>query len=786
MKLFISLAFIIGYSYAIAQCPLATNYQYLQANQVRAAIPSAIELFRTKNTSGEFFVGIAPADKKTTIDYSGIWLAGLRPDGSYINSFQYSTSDDSGSDFSAGPILKDHPVPEFCNQWDKVWSVYKYEIEAHRKDFADNGIIDHPIPSIFSWPGKENPHFLNYNQFQLPAGSFAPFQDNNGDSIYDPMQGDFPLLDGVEKQPDQITWSVFNDKYPAYRTWNPPMNIEGHRTTWAYYCQDNPVLNNTIFVRYLLINKGHEIYDSLIFGIKTEFDIGCFSDDYAGTSIRHNAVFGYNRWPEDPTCFNSNGFGMHPPVQAMAYLNKHLFSSYISGTGVHGGVLKEQIYNELNGYHYDGVPQTAAGQGYKTNGLNTLFSFPGNPWVKGEWSMYQENIRGMDIKPLASIYLGTFEPGATQSIDLAYLFVSEPGFDHLENVSAMYEQLDSLQHWYQEGFKNHCQQEIGYCSTDCVWPGDANNDGTANHEDLLAIGLNNGATGNTRSGAVNWAPKSSEPWSGPSQKYADADGNGIIDRSDKRVTQWHYNFVRPDYNASPDVYPIGPELSIRPNLTGAFNNITPGQSIMAHIQLTQVPALQGLAFSLVFDSNYFDRIDTAGTNGNTFQLVFSDSTRHQLDFARFDLDLNNNIPAQDNLYTFSIKAPTKFPNGRTNDTTWLRFKNIIGIKKDGTTIPLGGTDLKAVFAKSTVAYDPKYDIQNLSVYPNPVADRLSLDFPGLQVDKITWLSVDGVTFKTMNGCQDHVEIDTSTFPSGLYFLKIEKQGFTTLKKILIE
>lgn len=769
-----------------AQCPIPVSYEVLHANEIRAAIPSALELFTTDEIGGGFQIGTTPKEMRTTIYNSGIWLAGLSSNGSIKASVQTYTINDK-TDFGTGPITGDPVDVDFCKDWDKVWKVTRAEIDAHIGDFNDNGVIDNVIQSIMSWPGRNNPHFQTYNQFELPEGEFAPFWDQNGDGIYNPMTGDYPYLFGVETQPDQMTWSVFNDATSATRTNPGSLNMQVERTTWAYYCDDNPVLNKTIFVRYKVINKGLEKLDSCFFGIHTDFDLGCFSDDYAGTSIKHNAVYAYNADNEDDDCQGIKGFQSNPPVQAMTILNKPLFASYIKAeenTVFSGSPI--EIFLQLNGLHISGVPQTAEGDGYLTNGSVTKYSFSGDPWKDDEWSMFQEQLNNIDVRPLASVSLGSMSPQAIAQLDLAFLYVREPGKDYLENVTAMYDQLDSLHHWYKKGLKNECMQSSLFCTNDCVWPGDANNDGTANHYDLLAIGVNHGATGKTRPGLLNWAAKAAEAWLLKDQKHADADGNGLIDKADFEVTKMNYQQKRPDYVSLPDTYPVGPELSVYSIPTNNFTNITPGKKILANIKLTGVSELQGLAFSLEYDDRYFFGIDTLNNSSSNFQFAYADNRKHQLDFARYDIDLGRTLPANDRLYSFYITANTQFPSDITTDSTWLRFKNIVGIKSDGTTIPIGGTDLLAVFSKGTVATDPISELEDIAVFPNPASDQLTLLFPGNSLDRVQLFNTSGILVKIDSGCSDQLELDIRSLTPGIYFLKIEKKGYSAVKKIIVE
>ena len=66
-----------------------------------------------------------------------------------------------------------------------------------------------------------------------------------------------------------------------------------------------------------------------------------------------------------------------------------------------------------------------------------------------------------------------------------------------------------------------------------VWPGDANNDGVVDENDVLLLGPNVGATGPARGlGYDVWAGQPAEPWTPEALTYVDTDGDGAIDRND--------------------------------------------------------------------------------------------------------------------------------------------------------------------------------------------------------------------------------------------------------------
>lgn len=99
-----------------------------------------------------------------------------------------------------------------------------------------------------------------------------------------------------------------------------------------------------------------------------------------------------------------------------------------------------------------------------------------------------------------------------------------------------------------------------YNETNCVpgseyvWPGDANNDGIVNLKDINTISKFVGTTGPSRGNASSsWSNQISQDWNRTihlNSKYADTDGNGVVDQAD-------INLVHSNFNQSHKLLPQG-------------------------------------------------------------------------------------------------------------------------------------------------------------------------------------------------------------------------------------
>ena len=70
---------------------------------------------------------------------------------------------------------------------------------------------------VLEWPGQANPFFADAVGFELPFASqgLAPYWDENGDGLYTPQFGDYPIIEirgcSLPNYADQMEFWIFND-----------------------------------------------------------------------------------------------------------------------------------------------------------------------------------------------------------------------------------------------------------------------------------------------------------------------------------------------------------------------------------------------------------------------------------------------------------------------------------------------------------------------------------------------------------------------------------------------
>ncbi|MEN0007037.1 MAG: T9SS type A sorting domain-containing protein, partial [Bacteroidota bacterium] len=785
------------------------NDTYLHANNIRALLNNSGSLFLDKGGNAQFQAPFTNTDSPNSIFAAGLWLGGINAANElFISAPTYGYAGNSPAnrdyDYLPGPLDTDGNLAPNCENWDNVWSVARFEIEQHQADYADNNTVDQPLPAIYEWPGRGNPYFEELNGFALPTITepLAPFFDNNNDGVYNPDDGDYPIVLQSTTLPQQITWSVFNDLSTGESGINEPLGFEIQLTTWAFNCSDNMQLNNTIFTSYKIINRSNAPLDSLHVGIWNDFDIGCFDDDLVGSAPELNTFFAYDIGQDEPDC--SNPYEGIPPIQATTILNEDLsYAMRIGRPGTSSGPattdpnLPTEFYNFLTGRWNDGTPLTFGGTGYDETGTNpiTPFIFPNDPSDPMGWSQPTSGLPEGDVRSVGSVEIGSFAPGQIQTIDVAYsTFIVDDG-DTFSNLDGMYEGLSALQNWYDSNFEGVCTAPLA-CEEDCLWPGDTDADGIANHCDLLPIALKFDATGPLRNPPLIWASTTSESWGdqqadGTDTKHVDANGDGVIDATDFEITLINFDRTTPDYITPDDIYPpIGPDLffTTAPT-TNNFQDLEADDSFIGILRLDTISDLVGIALTIEYDTRYFASLEplfATDLTPPTMRFARERPNTGEVDFVRITTD-GTPIEAG-SLVPMQVNLPEVFLEPLPADTSVIRVKNIKAIRADGSIIAFTALPITATFQGITVSTDePEIQQEHLKVFPNPTNAQVTIQAEGQLIEAVQLLSSAGQEVLSRKALSEQqTQLSIGHLPKGLYLLRVKLSKQWTVRKIIVE
>lgn len=845
--------FLLRYSYILvvaslclstsghAQCDASKQATFLHANSTRTPFyPSGYFFHENQNAGyipnyyGSEFLDVA------SIFAGGLWVGGIDANEQTKVSVATYGWANNRADFNPGPIdprtgLAWHEEG-YCETFNRVWKVRRHEIEALLEDIEDNGEIDHPIAtSIKGWPSVGNPYFEEIWGVPLPDFQLAPFFDKNGDARYDPVEGDYPIIgnDLWEAMPDELLWAVFNDQIEHTESNSEPLNIEVQLSAWAFDCSDFDIANQSIFTRHKIIYYGNEPLKDVRIGLWTDPDIGCYTDDYAGCNPSLNTAYFYNADAIDGesgfNCqFGINTFGEVLPVQALTLLNEPMESfNYMANPGIASPLpattdpnTVEEYYHFLDGRWRDGSPITVGGNGYNSSTETTKFIFPDNPNDVSGWSQTSVNFsQNTDFRTLSTTHIDEILPGRVINLDAAYSFHRVDQASHLEAVNLMEEQIPLLQAFYDGGFQTTCTQSASCIDSDCVWPGDANNDGIANHKDVLSlgIGVGNAAQGQRRNSINNsWRPNIVANWGdnlvdGTDFKHLDCDGNGRLLAGDQNAIEQNYDQQITGYieQLEPPTQDGILEFKMMSSKRVIDYNGTPGERFLpVQVALNSNDTeLYGVAFTLSFNPEWMNKnglfvasITNSNfivpiTQNNGLKLKQGSAASGKLDVVICRSDLQN-IAGESTLAILNIEMGNDFMTPNEDGTLEIPFTisdvRAINAREERLSVQANTLNflVENVPVDSTLVSVKELGQEdwNLSISPNPTNGELLIE-SAKPIERITLLDAQGkqqTVLKVANS-QRRQYIELPPLPVGLYFLNCsDKEGHSITRKIVIE
>lgn len=492
----------IGFeSTAILRLVVVDNnyYDFLDINNVRAKIQASGQ---------QFWPGPLPGSNPTPPDYvpdnvfefpqgsgvhtiynSTMWIGGKDESGALKIAGERYRQD--GLDYWPGPVSNGVSSLSIDTStvidWQYVWKLSKDEIIYHKNNWFKEDY--EPIANIVSWPAHGDQD-LNQAEF------LAPFVDVDGDSIYNPMIGDYPLIRG-----DECIYFIINDVRDYNRETNGEyLGLEIHGMAYEFTSPNVLPMENTMFLSYKIFNRSADSYVDTFIGLFTDFDIGDGNDDFVGCDVERGAYYGYNG-----DSFDGDGgdgtYGDNIPAQGVVILGGPLMDANgeddlddlcnesINGVGFGDGIednerlgmtkfvyfknggdaymadpfLAEDYYYYLNGIWKDGTPMEYGGNGHVSSGAygpGANFMFPGltDPcfWGTGEeepygpidWSEETAGNEPDDRRGLSVMGPFTFEPQTMERVDIAFVSAFPEG--DKTDVETLMEYIDVVKNEYYE------------------------------------------------------------------------------------------------------------------------------------------------------------------------------------------------------------------------------------------------------------------------------------------------------------------------------------------------
>lgn len=415
-----------------SDCAMARAQTDQAINNVRARLTTGGDVWRAGNDGG--YVVPKPVIGSGVVGVSSIfagavWLGGYDPFNNLKVAAQTYRSQTS-NDFWPGPLDEEGKTSkEECARWDKFFRVLGDNITTHLRAFkaAEAAGLPHDeenIPSdVLGWPGFGNPHFERFHGFGLPntTQGLAGFFDYDGDGIYNPVNGDYPIIEirgcPDPQYPDEMIFWIYNDAGNIHTSSRGfPIQMEVQVQAFAYKTNDE--INDMTFQRYKLINRATDIIERTYFAMWVDPDLGCYQDDYVGCDSTRSLMYVYNedeidgltgcdcagtptyctnvpilgvdyfRGPLDPDVLDDEGNPTEIGMSSFIYYNNGSVGTNPPATNDPSAAI--EYYRYLSGFWRDGTPFTVGGTGYNVGSTQFLkYAFPDAPNSQSPsaWSM---------------------------------------------------------------------------------------------------------------------------------------------------------------------------------------------------------------------------------------------------------------------------------------------------------------------------------------------------------------------------------------------------------------
>ncbi len=450
-----------------ADCAPSRSEADMSINNVRARLLGGGDVWWDLQVGKYIVPKVEPASglpEVSSIFAGSVWLGGYDPVGNLKLAAQ-TFRDANANDFWPGPLDREGSIQrDTCARWDKHFRVLGDNIRGFLRDYnlaQENGetLEKSDIPEdVLGWPGAGNPHFSDIHGFELPdlsQGGLAGFFDADGDLVYDPLKGDYPIIEirgcPIPQYPDEMIFWIYNDAGGIHtQTEGNPIQMEVQVQAFAYATNDE--INDMTFQRYKLINRATQSIDSTFFAMWVDPDLGCSRDDYIGCDTARSLAYVYNEDDVDGTtgcdCPSAQGptntYCEDVPILGVDYFRGPLnefgeeigmssFTYYNNADPAAGQwpaaqtdpQIAQEYYNYMSGSWKDGTPFSSGGDAYNVGGDRIDYAFTEAPNDPNGWSMCTANLPFGDRRTIQASGPFRLDPGRTNELIIGVVWVPD-------------------------------------------------------------------------------------------------------------------------------------------------------------------------------------------------------------------------------------------------------------------------------------------------------------------------------------------------------------------------
>jgi Secretion system C-terminal sorting domain len=340
------------------------------------------------------------------------------------------------------------------------------------------------------------------------------------------------------------------------------------------------------------------------------------------------------------------------------------------------------------------------------------------------------------------------------------------------------------------------------CGSDCVIPGDANNDGEVNILDIFPVGLNMGAYGKARESDVNpieWYPRTSADWDytiakdNPNNlKHADTDGNGIISVGDVEAIRQNYG----KHNAIiPTISIANSDVTVE--ATTSLTSVGPGDLIefLVSMGTPSNPAYKakGLTFTVNYEADQIKdnslSVDFGGFNWlsryDAF-LPFDAQRERGVHDAGMVRTKDNGTSGHGVVGKVRAIVVDDIVGFRIGDKPTLKFRltNATMLNETGLMVRLPDADVEVPIVLRKKEEKIKND--DLVTYPNPANGQVNFHLNGINtIEYVRLMDATGREVMRVNVDAKAAQLQTGDLSNGLYIAEVMTEKGRIMRKVEI-
>lgn len=378
------------------------------------------------------------------------------------------------------------------------------------------------------------------------------------------------------------------------------------------------------------------------------------------------------------------------------------------------------------------------------------------------------------------------------------VYIPNEGFSGFDNFKINYSPGGNLQYALNTDIEVISEEdEDCYCTTDCVYQGDVDNDGKVDLLDLFAFGKYFGSLVEPRNNDSNsWIGQSSEESS--LAKYADIDGNGIVNEDDLN------NFF--EYHGQSHSFYQTSEL------------ISSEYTIIFDPQVETIDSGELLRIDVLLGDNEFPAIEVDGVS---FALnaggAFADSASMDVVYEANSWFCHNDptlalthVPYDGRIETSVVNTANTSGSGQgivavvefivEEDVDDIRLgedqskvlavtiEDIFISGKGGQIFKLAPQTIEIPWASHSENLEEHIqDLDDLILYPNPASHIAKIYLNGPEtIQKVQLMSLSGQLIQSYDdiNTDDHA-LSLNGIPNGIYIVHVQGEKYNYTKKLSI-